>query len=199
VLRILHVLGWLICAAYCTIPGYWLLIHPRVNYWRARQRSPYRVLLPVWVLTKGALLGITAPFRTVTLYQSGWAWLPATLLFALGIWLYKMGGANFSLKQLQGQPEISGQNEEQRLVTSGIRARLRHPIYLGHLCEMLAWSIGTGLVVCYGLTALAIFTGVFMIRAEDAELEQRFGDNYRRYRDTVPAVLPKLGNTVFRL
>jgi protein-S-isoprenylcysteine O-methyltransferase Ste14 len=110
-----------------------------------------------------------------------------------------MGGANFSLKQLQGQPEISAQNEEQRLVTTGIRARVRHPVYLAHLCEMLAWSIGTGLVVCYGLTALAIFTGAFMIRAEDAELEQRFGEDYRRYRNTVPAVVPKLGNTVSRL
>jgi protein-S-isoprenylcysteine O-methyltransferase Ste14 len=147
----------------------------------------------------GAVLGITVHFRSMTLYQTGWAWLPATLLFALGIWLYKMGGANFSLKQLQGQPEISGQNDQQRLVTTGIRARMRHPVYLGHLCEMLAWSIGTGLVVCYGLTALAIFTGAFMIRAEDAELEQRFGEDYRRYRNAVPGFLPKLGNAGSRL
>ena len=27
---------------------------------------------------------------------------------------------------------------DQRLVTSGIRARVRHPVYLAHLCEMLA-------------------------------------------------------------
>jgi protein-S-isoprenylcysteine O-methyltransferase Ste14 len=146
-----------------------------------------------------AVLGITARFRAMTLYQSGWAWLPAVVLFAVGIWLYKMGGANFSLKQLQGQPEISGQKEEQQLVTSGIRARVRHPVYLAHFCEMLAWSIGTGLVVCYSLTGLTILTDVFMIRAEDAELEQRFGEDYRRYRNTVPAVLPKLGNTVSRL
>jgi protein-S-isoprenylcysteine O-methyltransferase Ste14 len=199
VLRILHTLGWLLCAAYSTIPGYWLLIHPRVNYWRAQQRSPYRVILPVWGVMVAAVLGITERFRALTLYQSGWAWLPAVVLFAVGIWLYKMGGANFSLKQLQGQPEISAQNEEQRLVTTGIRARVRHPVYLAHLCEMLAWSIGTGLVVCYGLTALTIFTGAFMIRAEDAELEQRFGEDYRRYRNTVPAVVPKLGNTVSRL
>ena len=198
-LRIFHTLGWLICAAYSTIPGYWLLIHPRANYWRAQQRSPYRVLLPVWAVMMAAVLGLTAHFRSTTLYQSGWAWLPAALVFSLGISLYKMGGANFSLKQLQGQPEISGHNDEQRLVTSGIRARVRHPVYLAHLCEMLAWSIGTGLLVCYSLTGLAIFTGAFMIRAEDAELEQRFGEDYRKYRNAVPAVLPKLGNTVSRL
>jgi protein-S-isoprenylcysteine O-methyltransferase Ste14 len=83
-------------------------------------------------------------------------------------------------------------HHEQRLVTTGIRAHLRHPVYLGHLCEMLAWSLGTGLVVCLALTVLAIATGAVMIRMEDAELEQRFGAEYAAYRERVPVVLPKL-------
>ena len=37
----------------------------------------------------------------------------------------------------------------------------------------------------------AAITGAIMIRREDAELEQRFGDIYRQYRDRVPALLPK--------
>jgi protein-S-isoprenylcysteine O-methyltransferase Ste14 len=78
------------------------------------------------------------------------------------------------------------------LVTSGIRSRIRHPVYLGHLCEMLGWSIGTGLVVLYALTAFALITGAIMIRLEDAELQQRFGEEYRSYRQRVPAVLPRL-------
>jgi protein-S-isoprenylcysteine O-methyltransferase Ste14 len=77
-------------------------------------------------------------------------------------------------------------------MTSGIRSRVRHPIYLGHLCEMLAWSLGTGLAVCWLLTALAIATGAVMIRMEDAELEKRFGQEYASYRQRVHAVLPKL-------
>jgi protein-S-isoprenylcysteine O-methyltransferase Ste14 len=35
-------------------------------------------------------------------------------------------------------------------------------------------------------------TGAWMIRAEDDELEQRFGEAYREYRAQVPAVIPKL-------
>jgi methanethiol S-methyltransferase len=77
-------------------------------------------------------------------------------------------------------------------VTAGIRSRVRHPVYLGHLCEMLAWSIGTGLVDCYGLTAFAVVTGAVMIRLEDGELERRFGDKYRRYKSTTPAILPRV-------
>jgi protein-S-isoprenylcysteine O-methyltransferase Ste14 len=81
-------------------------------------------------------------------------------------------------------------------VTSGIRARVRHPVYLAHLCEMLAWSVGTGLAVCYALTLFAMITGAVMIRAEDAELERRFGQEYREYRARVPAVLPRLTRVV---
>ena len=65
-------------------------------------------------------------------------------------------------------------------------------VYLAHLCEMLAWSVGTGLAVCWGLTALAVVTGAVMIRMEDAELEKRFGQEYRDYEGNVPAILPKL-------
>jgi len=55
---------------------------------------------------------------------------------------------------------------------------------------MLAWGLGTGLAVCWALTGLAIVTGAVMIRMEDRELENRFGEEYREYRSTVPAVIP---------
>ncbi len=188
----LGTLGWLVCTAYATIPGYWLMIHPRAAYWRAQTRNPYRRILPLWALMMATLLLITSRFRGITLYQAPWAWLPAAVLFALGISLYKAGGANFTAKQLQGRPELSPRQEEQHLVTTGIQAHVRHPFYVAHFCEMLAWTLGTGLFVCFALTAFTILSGTFMIRAEDAELEQRFGETYREYREKVPAVIPRL-------
>jgi protein-S-isoprenylcysteine O-methyltransferase Ste14 len=116
-------------------------------------------------------------------------------LFAAGIFIYRSAGTHFSWAQLGGLPEVRAGNtgnEVQRLVTTGIRSRVRHPIYLGHLCEMLAWSAGTGLAVCWLLTAFAIATGAVMIRMEEAELEKRFGEEYRDYRSTVPAVVPRI-------
>jgi len=187
----LRILGWLVCAAYSTIPGYWLLIHPRAGYWRAH-RSPFLLLLPLWAAMFAIVLLVTVPFRSILIYQSKWAWLPAAFLFGVGLWLYKNGGANFSLKQLGGVPELRAAHSAHPLVTTGIRARVRHPIYLAHLCEMLAWSLGTGLAVCFALTVFAMVTGAWMIRAEDDELEQRFGEAYREYRAQVPAVIPKL-------
>lgn len=189
-LILLRTLGWLACVVYATIPSFWLLIHPRVDYWRSRKRSPYRFLIPVWIAMWGVVGASTAAWRNWSLYATAWSWLPAALIFGAGIWIYRLSGAGFSTTQLGGLPELIPGHREQRLITSGIRARVRHPVYLGHLCEMLAWSVGTGLVVCYGLTAFALVTGAIMIRLEDKELEQRFGEEYREYRRRVPAVLP---------
>ena len=57
---------------------------------------------------------------------------------------------------------------------------------------MLAWSVGTGLAVCWLLTAVAIATGAVMIHMEDAELEKRFGEDFSKYRSSVPAVVPRI-------
>ena len=191
-LRVLETIGWMACVVYATIPSFWLVVHLRAEYWRSRSRSPYRFLLPIW-MGMWVLCGLaTSPRRHTQLYRTGWSWLPAAIVFAIGLWIYKRSRGEFSSRQLGGLPEIIDGHREQRLVTSGIRSRIRHPVYLGHLCEILAWSLGTGLAVCYGLTAFAVLTGAIMIRMEDRELEQRFGDAYRAYRKSVHALFPRI-------
>jgi protein-S-isoprenylcysteine O-methyltransferase Ste14 len=192
----LQFVGWLACVVYSTIPAFWFTIHPFAERWRARRRSPYLLLLPAWMAMWAVVAFVTWPWRQASFYSRGWAWLPAAFLFAGGFYLYARSGKGFSAQQLSGLPEVHGDahggNGGQRLVTDGIRARVRHPVYLAHLCEMLAWSVGTGLAVCWGLTVFAIVTGAAMVRMEDVELEKRFGESYRAYRDSVPAVLPRM-------
>ena len=191
-LAFLQTIGWLAVIVYASIPSFWLVVHPRVEYWRSRQGSPYRILIPVWITMWIALGIVTAPWRHVSIYNTGGTWIPAAILFLLGLWLYKSSGEHFSGPQLIGVAELLPSHGEQRLVILGIRNRIRHPVYLGHLCEMLGWCIGMGLAVVYALTAFAVVTGVIMIRLEDKELEQRFGEEYRRYRKHVPALIPSL-------
>jgi protein-S-isoprenylcysteine O-methyltransferase Ste14 len=190
-LVLLALLGWLACVVYSTVPAFWLMIHTRAEFWRKWRASPYVVLIPVWMAMWAVILAITWPFKNLYLYSNPWAWLPAGGLFVVGVWVYHRAGVGFSLKQLGGVPELHPGQHEQRLITTGIRQRVRHPVYLGHLLEMLAWSMGTGLVVCFALTAFAMLTGAVMIRAEEQELQQRFGSEYARYRETVPAVVPR--------
>ncbi len=188
----LQLIGWLVCVVYSTIPGFWLMVHPFADRWRARRRSPFMVLLPAWIAMWVAVALVTRSWREVLIYRADWPWGPAALLFVCGLCVYSQSGKNFSAKQLGGLPEVHGGNHDQQLAIDGIRARVRHPVYLAHLCEMLAWSAGTGLAVCWGLTAFAAVTGAVMIRMEDVELEKRFGDSYRAYRRSVPAVLPRV-------
>jgi protein-S-isoprenylcysteine O-methyltransferase Ste14 len=191
-MHILRTIAWIGCVIYSTIPAFWLLIHPRAEYWRSRRQSPYKILLPVWVGVWILFATITAPWRHVALYQNKWTWIPAAVLFCAGLILYRFSHIQFSLRQLGGLPEIVHGHSRQQLITTGIRARIRHPIYMGHLCEMLAWSVATGLAVCWALTAWAMVTGAIMIKMEDQELEKRFGEEYRNYRSAVPALVPRL-------
>jgi protein-S-isoprenylcysteine O-methyltransferase Ste14 len=191
-MQLLRTLGWLACVVYSTIPLFWLMVHPRAYRWRAREGSPFRVLVPAWIVMWVGVGALTGPWRQAAFYSTPWTWVPAALLFAAGIFLYSTAGAHFSWAQLGGLPEVRAGHEGDRLVTTGIRSRVRHPVYLGHLCEMLAWSVGTGLAVCWALTAVAIATGAVMISLEDAELEKRFGPEYVAYRQRVHAVLPRL-------
>jgi len=184
-------IAWLACVIYSTIPAFWFMVHPFAEKWRSRKRSPFRLLVPSWLLMWILVAALTWRWRQVALYRTDWLWIPAALLFAGGVYLYLKSGKNFSAKQLGGIPEVHGRSPEQRLVTDGIRSRVRHPVYLAHFCEMLAWSLGTGLAVCWGLTVFAVVTGAVMIRMEEVELEKRFGDSYRSYRASVPAVVPQ--------
>jgi len=190
-IRVLYLLAWLACVVYSTVPSFWFMIHPFAEHWRTRRHNPYLVLVTVWAGLWALVAWITFPWRLIAFYQARISWIPAATLLALGFWLYTQAAKKFSRGQLGGLPEVRG-HHEQRLVTEGIRAHVRHPVYLAHLCEMLAWSIGSGLAVCWGLTAFAMVTGAVMIRMEDRELESRFGGDYREYRTRVPALFPRM-------
>jgi protein-S-isoprenylcysteine O-methyltransferase Ste14 len=189
----IDILALIVGAVYCTIPLFWLAVHPFVDRWRRHGRRAYARILPIWAAFIIATFLLIWPFRLAHLYANWLVWIPAALLFLLGFSTYRAAFKSFERSQVSGLAELEPDRHRQQLVTSGIRARVRHPIYLGHLCEILAWCVGTGLLVLYILAAFAIATGAVMIRIEDRELEARFGDAYRAYRRTVPAIVPRLG------
>jgi protein-S-isoprenylcysteine O-methyltransferase Ste14 len=191
VLSFLQTLAWLACILYSTVPAFWLAVHPFASFWRAYRRNPFALLVPMWIALWIVVGLLTAPWRHVRIYNTTTTWLPASALFIAGIWIYRRSGLGFTWSQLGGLPEIRQSSQQQPFAATGIRAHVRHPIYLGHLLEMLAWTVGSGLAVCFALTAIAILTGAWMIVREDRELESRFGEGYRRYKDNVPAMFPR--------
>ena len=98
--QLLHLVAWLACVVYSTIPAFWFMIHPFAERWRQRRRSPYRILAPLWILMWIMLSLITAPWHTITIYKTSWTWTPAILLLAAGAFLYAKSSENFTPKQL---------------------------------------------------------------------------------------------------
>jgi len=79
-----------------------------------------------------------------------------------------------------------------QLVADGPYRHLRNPLYLGTMIV----SIGIGVLTCRtGFLFLAVANVLFnyrLILREEANLLQSQGDNYRRYLNTVPRLIPSL-------
>jgi protein-S-isoprenylcysteine O-methyltransferase Ste14 len=189
---IIDVLAMAACSVYCTIPLFWLVVHPFIDRWRTHGRRAFGTILPIWAVFIVATFLILWPYRSARFYANWWNWIPVACLFSMGLSIYAAAFKNFRREQVSGLAELEPERHRQELVTSGIRARVRHPIYLAHLCETLGWCVGSGLMSLFALAGFAIVTGAMMIRIEDRELEERFGESYRAYRRTVPAVIPRL-------
>jgi protein-S-isoprenylcysteine O-methyltransferase Ste14 len=188
--RILLTLVWLFGAVYATIPAFWIAVHPFVGRWRARNRNPFPALLAIWVALIAAVLLCTFPLLGLRLYSTPLALIPAAFLFASAILIYRRSGRTFGRDNLIGRTELEPSKHEQKLVTSGMHARIRHPFYLAHLLMLTSWTIATGVAAMFALLAFAVITGAVMIRMEDAELEARFGNEFREYAKRVPAIIP---------
>ena len=186
--KLLHI-PWMVSVLYSSIPLFWFAIHPFANFWRRMHRSPYLLLLPIWAGIICALAWATCPWHSYLLYSSPWMWAPAALLMFFGLRIYGRIRSGFGTHKLSGEAELRPQEHAQELVTTGLHARMRHPIYIAHLLNMAGWTIGSGLIVSFVLLAISAFlTFPLMVWIEEHELEQRFGANYRQYREKVPLI-----------
>ncbi|HEX7286594.1 MAG TPA: isoprenylcysteine carboxylmethyltransferase family protein [Candidatus Angelobacter sp.] len=183
----LLLIPWLAGVVYSSIPLFWFAIHPFAGRWRRMRRSPYRLLLPIWLVIIVAIGWCTWPWREQQLYSTPWMWLPALLLFVFGLRTYRRIFSEFGGHKLSGEPELRPAEHEQQLVTTGLHAKMRHPIYVAHLVNFAGWTLGSGLLVNFVLLAASVLvTFPLMMMLEERELDQRFGERYREYKARVP-------------
>ena len=204
-MHLIRTLAWLISGVYATIPLFWLIIHPFADRWRKRVRAPLKVVTPIWILLWIVAWIATYSWRDISLLPhpyreaigwgfSGLDWISLTAIpfWLVTLFIYSTSSRHFSLNQVIGRTELESDRHDQVLVTTGLHARIRHPLYLGHLCTMLGWLALAQTRAVLALLVWAVVTGAFMIRAEDAELERRFGPAFREYRKRVPALFPRI-------
>lgn len=83
---------------------------------------------------------------------------------------------------------------DHRLVTHGPYRRVRHPLYTTGIALFLSLALiaANAFLLAWTLVALLAIRLVVVPR-EEAELEARFGEEYRRYRARTGALLPRVG------
>jgi len=94
-------------------------------------------------------------------------------------------GRNWSL--------VARMRSDHELVRTGPYSHVRHPIYLGMLLFLLALAIALGhwLQLIIAIPLFIVGTAI-RTRLEDGLLEQQFGETFRDYRSSTPALIPKL-------
>lgn len=105
--------------------------------------------------------------------------IAGTALALLGAWLAWRGFRDLG-RSLTAFPRPSDQAE---LVTTGIYARVRHPLYGALILITLGWALARGPVVLAPTLALAVILDLKSRREESFLLERYPG--YRAYRDRV--------------
>lgn len=101
-----------------------------------------------------------------------------------------------------GEPTRSQELDAPELVTSGPYALVRNPLYLGNLLNGMAVAtaavggLATEVAALLWLGAAAFLGGIYhnIILLEQEFLEEQFGQEYREYCASVPALLPTGGS-----
>jgi protein-S-isoprenylcysteine O-methyltransferase Ste14 len=114
-------------------------------------------------------------------------WAP---LLAWGYLQYRLSGA-YRITRAGGPPGMS-QGQPERLVTTGVYARTRNPMYAGHLVFLTGLTLVTRSPAALAVTAGLVHWFDERARKDHARLIEIFGPEYEEYAARVPRWLPGL-------
>jgi len=160
------------------------------------------------LLTSSVFFFVVVPM--VTLYSG--SLIDEVLLPSLNIWstasaavalLFLLFGGYFVLESIRvllvtggGIPlgDLIPSAQSETLVRDGVYSLTRNPMLFGYLLALSGVGLLTrsfSVALAFPLLYTAIWTAWIKGREEPA-LERRFGDDYRRYRDETPFLIPRL-------
>ena len=123
-------------------------------------------------------LGIAFSFAAQIVSANG-VWRPR---FVIGLALVVPSFFLWALARHQLGDAFTPRAEARRLVTHGLYARIRHPIYFFAECMSIGIIIFLGLPLLLLVWVPAVIWQISRARRESRVLEARFGEEYRRYR-----------------
>lgn len=115
------------------------------------------------------------------------AWAP---VLGWGFLQYRLAGRY--RRTLAGGPPGLSQGRPDRLVTTGVYAHTRNPMYLGHLVFLAGLTAATRSPLALAVTAALVPWFDERARTDHRRLLELFGAEYERYAARVPRWLPGL-------
>lgn len=184
---------------WATVPPaffYWYLIHPFAGYWRAQGPArTYLVVIPFSLLFMGALFRWRGPVEGTDLGENWALFYSGLILWGASIFMERRIRRHLDFKTLAGVPELRAARAGDPppiLLDQGMYALVRHPRYVTVFVATLGWSLMANHGAAYVMVAALVPAILVLVRLEERELVERFGDAYRAYQARVPALIPRL-------
>lgn len=148
----------------------------------------YGFPLTVYLLVR--FFGLDTGFTSASLWSTfvGFGETGMLVSMLLGYAIALVGVGMF----IQGWRQVYRARKEDRLVTEGLYALMRHPQYTGLFIALF----GEGVVhwptlFSVGLFPVIVLLYVWLARREERHMIARFGQAYRTYRRQVPMFIPR--------
>ena len=159
------------------------------------ERDPRRRAVGVAIAAILIALGVGVGRFAWGGFAAAGAVVPPPALAALGIALLALalGVVATAQHQMGGSLRIGIPQEDTALVSRGLFAWVRNPIFVG----MIAGMLGVALAVPAWWSALVCVAGIatiaYQVRLEEGHLLERHGDAYRAYASRVGRFFPGVG------
>lgn len=149
----------------------------------------YGFPLTIYVLVR--VFGLDSQYVSASLWSTlvGFGETGMMISMILGYSLAFVGIGIF----IQGWRQVHRARDEERLVTGGLYAYVRHPQYTGLFLALF----GEGIVhwptlFSVGLFPVIVLAYTWLARREEKVMLERFGDTYRDYMRRVPMFIPRI-------
>ena len=143
-----------------------------------------KVLPIVYVILFSAMMYVSSKLFTGYAYTLDYVWMLSAVMFVSGVVIIAISGLQFRKSSTTVNPLTPEKTSS--LVVTGLYAYSRNPMYVGFFLFLL--SFGILLENFVALVFLPLFIMVInrvQIRPEEKTLEMIFGDEYRRYMESV--------------
>jgi protein-S-isoprenylcysteine O-methyltransferase Ste14 len=157
----------------------------------------YRLVYNLFAAISGLpILALLIILPDHSLYRIPFPWiLLAALGQLVGVIIIVMGILQTDLWYFAGLRQVVAPDETAPpvMITTGLYAWMRHPLYTGAL--LLIWLLP---VMTLNLLTLFVILTIYLIvgaKLEEQRLIREFGDQYREYQRRVPMLIPNLGRS----